>query len=155
MKKFFLIFLIIFIFSITYILQRCTPVFSDENINTEEFSNDEDCLTVAKSIASDFPAINTISLLRKKNSCLCGITTDDSSVISKTAIEKILYEVFPKTKYLKLEINTDKAENIIELSYFASSSLKEKYISLRYDFLMSEDWFIRKHMVWYKLKGRR
>lgn len=155
MKKFYLILTIIFIFSATYILLRCTPVFSDENIYTKEFSNDEDCLSVARRIAADFPVVNTISVLRNKDSCLCGITTDNNSVILKTAVEKILYEVFPKTKNLKLEVNTDKAEDIIELSYFASSRLKEKYIFLRYDFLISEDWFIRKHMVWYNLKGRR
>ena len=55
----------------------------------------------------------------------------------------------------ELEDLIAKAEDIIELSYFASSRLKEKYIFLRYDFLISEDWFIGKHMVWYNLKGRR
>ena len=139
MKKIFLILIVFLIFSIIYIPQKANLAFNHESDHIEEFFNDEQCLNAVKLISASFPTINTVSVLQKKNSCLCGITTSDNNTISKSAIEKILYETFPKTKFIRLEINSDRAEDILELSYFASSALKEKYISLRYDFLISED----------------
>lgn len=138
MKKIFILVLIL-ILTIIYIPQKTYPVFDEENNSIEEFSNDEKCLGAVRRISSAFSEINTASVLSKKTSVLCGITTDNNSSISEADINRILSEIFFEAKEIKIEINTKRAEDIMELSYLGLSTIKEKYISLRYDFLISED----------------
>lgn len=137
MKKIF--FVLILFLTILYTPQKLHPVFFGENNLIEEFSNDEKCLSAVRRISSAFQEVNTISLLVKKNSCLCGITTDNKISISEESVENILYEMFPQIKEIRLEVNNKRADDIMELSYLSSGLVKQKYISLRFDFLISED----------------
>ena len=138
MKKIFILILILIII-IIYIPQKTYPVFDEENNSIEEFSNDEKCLNAVRRISAAFAEINTASVLSKKASVLCGITTDNNSAVSEADINKVLSEIFFERNNIKIEINTKRAEDIMELSYLSLSNMKEKYISLRYDFLISED----------------
>jgi len=137
MKKIF--FILILFLTILYIPQKTHPVFYGEDNLIEEFSNDEKCLRAVRRISSAFQEVNTVSVLIKKNSCLCGITTDNKISISEEKVKVILYDIFPQIENIKLEINNKRADDIMELSYLSSGPVKQKYISLRFDFLISED----------------
>ena len=136
MKK---IFLIIFLTFLFLCFSQKTYPYSKEDVAIEEFSNDPQCLNTVNMINESFLNTNTVAVLSKDQSVLVGISTDKNAEISKEQIEKIVYKHFPVVKKLKIEVNTKRAEDIMELSYFSSGSLKKRYISLRFDFLISED----------------
>lgn len=132
MKKNFLFIFIIFAL-ITYLSQNSTAN------KIEEFSNDAQCLSAVKRICGSLPKVNTAAVLSKNKSILCGVETDNKENISKDDVYRILKDIFPSAKEIRLEINTKRAEDIMELSYFGASNLNKKYISLRFNFLISED----------------
>lgn len=141
MKKFFLL-IFVFLFLISAIINSSSisyPVFQGEINPMEEFSNDEQCLNAVRRLSSFFPAINSAAVLNKNKSVLCGISTGNKSELSKAEIEQVIYNIFPEIKALRIEINTKRADDIMELSYLSKSSVKKKYISSRFDFLISED----------------
>lgn len=132
MKKNFLFIFIIFAL-ITYLSQNSTAN------KIEGFSNDAQCLSAVKRICGSLPKVNTAAVLSKNKSILCGVETDNKENISKDDVYRILRDIFPSAKEIRLEINTKRAEDIMELSYFGASNLNKKYISLRFNFLISED----------------
>lgn len=141
MKKFLLIILYFFIlfYSLNNTSQKSYPVFQNELNTLEEFSNDENCLKAVRKLSTFFPSINSVAVSSKNKDVLCGISTDNKNTLSEENIKKVLYNIFPETKNLRIEINTKRAEDIIELSYLSKGAVKKKHISSRFDFLISED----------------
>lgn len=141
MKKRFWIFLtfLFLIFTIIHYPSKSSPVFYGEAGEIEEFSNDEQCLNAVRRLSSAFPELNSAAVLSREDNILCGITTDDNIQISEDLVCAVIYDIFPDAENIRLEINSVRAEDIMELSYADIYGIKEKYISLRFDFLISED----------------
>ena len=132
MKKKFLIFLtfLFLIFTIISFPQKTYPVFYGETGEIEEFSNDEQCLNAVRRLSSAFPELNSAAVLSRERTVLCGITTDDDIQLSEDLVRAVIYDIFPDAEKIKLEINSARAEDIMELSYADIYGIQEKYISL-------------------------
>lgn len=140
MKKiFFIIFILILAFILLNFVNKTQLVSNQDDGTIYNYANDNDCNSAANRIAAAFQNINSIAVLKKNTSLLCGIELNGQNNIPEDEIKEILYDIFPDTKELRLEINSKTADDILELSYLGNSDIKKKYLSLRFDFLMSKD----------------
>ena len=130
MKKFLI--LVFLIFFITFLIT------SAKDASYYELSNNEKCLTAAKT-ATSLADISAIAVIKKGRSVLCGIITEKGFLSSSDSlyINEILLSSFPKTK-IRIEGDNALARDIIELSYYSSGKLKQHILTSRFNYLISK-----------------
>lgn len=104
---------------------------------TVRYNSDKNMNTV-RSI-SGIEGVCEVAVLSRGNSVLAGILLDkkefDETIYNEAM--RIISESFPETEKIVLEIETDKALDIIELSYYIGTDLKDAVLVQRFNYLMS------------------
>ena len=107
---------------------------------TEKYSNDVLCDKIENKIfLLDNVKIGAVA--KKDNNVLCGILCDE--YVSEEDLENmknyikdaVVFE-FPKAEEIIVEINTQKARDIAELSYYSAKNMSKKQLLKRFDYLL-------------------
>lgn len=104
---------------------------------TERY-NSEKNMHAVRSI-SMLEGVCEVAVLSRGDGVLAGILLDKKELgetIYNEAI-KIISESFPEAEKIVLEIETDKALDIIELSYYIGTDLKDAVLVQRFNYLLS------------------
>ncbi len=109
-----------------------TVVFSANSGNTR--GNNKRCIDAAQRI-SNLDGVNAVAVLKLEDRILAGVRLDRENMETTNKIKSILNGLFPGSKNLQIEVSNSKAEQIIELSYFADSDMHKDTIQGRFEFL--------------------
>ena len=128
MKKFFAI--------ICAALFLSAAIIYGEN-GTERYNNEENMRAV-RSI-SRLEGVREVALLSRGDGVLAGILLDKKEQHETVYNEamRLISQNFPQTEKIVLEIETDKALDIIELSYYIDTDLKDAVLIQRFNYLLS------------------
>ncbi len=96
--------------------------------------NNKRCIDAAQRI-SNLDGVDAVAVLRLRDRILAGIRLDAENQETSNKITSILNGLFPGVKDLQIEVANDKAERIIDLSYFADSDMKKNIVEGRFEFL--------------------
>ncbi len=104
---------------------------------TERYNSEENMRAV-RSI-SCLEGVCEVAVLSRGDGVLAGILLDKkelSETIYNEAM-RLISESFPKMEKIVLEIESDKALDIIELSYYIGTDLKDAVLIQRFNYLLS------------------
>lgn len=96
--------------------------------------NNKRCIDAAQRI-SNLNEVDEVAVLKLQNRILAGIRLNRENPAISNKIKSILRGLFPNVKDLQIEVSNNKAEQIIELSYFADSDIQKNVIEGRFEFL--------------------
>lgn len=96
--------------------------------------NNKKCIDAAQRISA-LHGVDAVAVLKLQNRILAGIRLDIENPETSNKIKSILNGLFPNSKDLQIEVSNNKAEEIIELSYFADSDMQRNIIEGRFEFL--------------------
>ncbi len=109
-----------------------TVVFSANSGNTR--GNNKRCIDAAQRI-SNLDGVDAVAVLKLEDRILAGVRLDRENMATTNKIKSILNGLFRSSKDLQIEVSNSKAEQIIELSYFADSDMQKNVIKGRFEFL--------------------
>lgn len=131
MKKILIIF--------TAVLMTATSIYSETA--TERYNSEQNLAAVRE--ISKIDGVCETAVLSRGKKVLSGIRIDartqntaNYELVYNDAL-RVLYTSFPKAKKIILEIETDKALDIIELSYCIDSNIKKGVLVKRFNYLAS------------------
>lgn len=96
--------------------------------------NNKRCIDAARRI-SGLNGVDAVAVLKLQDRILAGIRLDKDDAAISNKIRSILNGLFPNARNLQIEVSNSKAEQIIELSYFADSDMQKNIIEGRFEFL--------------------
>ena len=96
--------------------------------------NNKRCMDAAQRI-SNLNGIDAVAVLKRQDRILAGIRLDKEDAAISNKVRSILNGLFPNIKEFQIEVSNGKAEQIIELSYFADSDMQKSVIDGRFEFL--------------------
>lgn len=96
--------------------------------------NNKRCIDAAERI-SNLGGVDSVAVLKMQGRILAGIRLDKEDAVISNKIKSILNGVFPDIKDFQIEVSNSKAEQIIELSYFADSDMQKSILDGRFEFL--------------------
>lgn len=96
--------------------------------------NNKRCIDAAQRI-SNLGGVDAVAVLKLQDRILAGIRLDKEDTAISNQISSILNGLFPNAKDLQIEVSNSKAEQIIELSYYADSDMQKNIIDGRFEFL--------------------
>ncbi len=105
--------------------------------NGTERYNDERNMQTVRSI-SKLEGVSEVALLSRNKTVLAGILIDKKEMAEAIYNEAftMVSEKFPDAKKIVLEIDSDKALDIIELSYYIGGDLKDRILVKRFNYLI-------------------
>ena len=88
---------------------------------------------------SRLEGVREVALLSRGDGVLAGILLDKKEQHETVYNEamRLISQNFPQTEKIVLEIETDKALDIIELSYYIGTDLKDTVLIQRFNYLLS------------------
>lgn len=105
-------------------------------MGTERYNNEKNLHVVRK--ISKLEGVCEVAVLNRGKGVLVGIRLDEETKYDMIYNEtmRIISDEFPKSKKVMLEIETDKALDIIELSYYIGTDIKNRVLTQRFNQLL-------------------
>ena len=96
--------------------------------------NNRRCIDAAQRI-SNLGGVDAVAVLKLHDRILAGVRLEKEDSAMSNKIASILNGLFPDIRECRIEVSNTKAEQIIELSYFADTDMRKGILDGRFEFL--------------------
>ena len=117
-------------------IQKASAVFNAETSRTSEKFNSGKNLNAARQI-SIIDGVQEAAVLSRNGNIIAGIIIKNGETGNEqlNKIENILRQTFGKNASIKIALNSEKAYDVIELSYYISSNISSRKLIRRFNYL--------------------
>ena len=117
-------------------IQKATAVFDAETNHASEKFNSGKNLNAARQI-SIIEGVQEAAVLSRNGNVIAGVIIKNGETGNEqlNKIENILRQTFGKNASIKIALNSEKAYDVIELSYYISSNISNRKLIRRFNYL--------------------